>query len=82
MRNRLIPWIKKHYPDGKYIFWSDLASSHYANPVLKLLADQVLTSRAKYVANKFDKSYFEGLMDEVAANVRKAAEQCVLSVIK
>jgi len=40
MRKRLIPWIKKHYPDGKYIFWPDLASSHYANPVLKVLADE------------------------------------------
>ena len=28
LEKRLIPFIEKHYPDGNYIFWPDLASSH------------------------------------------------------
>ena len=30
---RLEPMIKKYYPDGGYVFWPDLASSHYAKSV-------------------------------------------------
>jgi hypothetical protein len=31
LNKRLIKFIEKHHSDGKYIFWPDLASSHYAN---------------------------------------------------
>ena len=31
IRGRLMPFIRKHYPDGSYVFWPDLASCHYAN---------------------------------------------------
>lgn len=27
---RLVPFIKKYYPTGKYVFWPDGASAHYA----------------------------------------------------
>ena len=33
IKNKLIPFIKKHHSDGEYIFWPDLASSHYAKSV-------------------------------------------------
>jgi hypothetical protein len=33
----LIPFIKKYYSDGRYVFWPDLASSHYAILVQKYL---------------------------------------------
>jgi hypothetical protein len=31
LNKRLNKFIEKHHSDGKYIFWPDLASSHYAN---------------------------------------------------
>ena len=40
MRKGLIPFINKYYRDGKYVFWPDLASSHYANSVLTDLRDK------------------------------------------
>ena len=40
MKKRLIPFIKKHYPSGGYVFWPDLASSHYAKSVVNFLKSQ------------------------------------------
>lgn len=34
---RLVPFIEEHHPDGEYIFWPDLASSHYAKTVISYL---------------------------------------------
>ena len=34
IKRGVIPFIKKHHSDGYYKFWSDLASSHYANSVV------------------------------------------------
>ena len=34
------PFIKKNYPDEDYLFWPDLASSHYENSVTELLQQQ------------------------------------------
>jgi transposase len=34
---RLIPFIKKNHSDGKYVFWPDLASAHYAKSVTNYL---------------------------------------------
>ena len=31
---RLIPFIEEHHRDGEYLFWPDLASSHYAKTVI------------------------------------------------
>ena len=33
IKKHLIPFINKYYLDGGYVFWPDLASSHYANSV-------------------------------------------------
>ena len=33
IKKRLIPFIKAHHSDGKYLFWPDLASAHYAKTV-------------------------------------------------
>ena len=30
LKKRLLPFINEHYPDGKYIFWPDLAPAHYS----------------------------------------------------
>ena len=34
------PFINKYYRDTKYIFWPNLATSHYANSVTKWLKTQ------------------------------------------
>ena len=33
IKRRLVPFINAHHADGNYIFWPDLASSHYAKTV-------------------------------------------------
>ena len=33
LKKRLLPFINKHHRGGKYVFWPDMASSHYANTV-------------------------------------------------
>lgn len=38
--NHLEPFINKNYPTGGYVFWPDLASSHYANLVQNHLKDK------------------------------------------
>lgn len=37
---KLIPFIEKYHQGDQYIFWPDLASSHYAKDTLKWLTDQ------------------------------------------
>jgi hypothetical protein len=38
---RLLPFIEKHHDDGNYIFWPDLASSHYAKQVVSWMEENV-----------------------------------------
>ena len=35
IRDRLLPFIKKHHQNENILFWPDLASSHYAYSVLR-----------------------------------------------
>lgn len=37
LQKRLISYIRKHYLDDGYVFWPDLASSHYARNVVEAL---------------------------------------------
>ena len=37
LRTRLLPFINAHHKNGDYLFWPDLASSHYANDVVDFL---------------------------------------------
>ena len=37
---RLIPFIKKNYPDNKILFWSDLATAYYANRCISHLEQE------------------------------------------
>lgn len=43
VRRRLIPYIRRNYSDGEYVFWPDQASSHYAKVVLDHLTAQKIT---------------------------------------
>ncbi|KAL4465543.1 hypothetical protein ABPG72_013992 [Tetrahymena utriculariae] len=36
----LLPLLQKYHSDGNYVFWPDLASSHYANSVTKFLNEK------------------------------------------
>ncbi len=38
---RLLPFIEKHHDDGNYIFWPELASSHYAKQVVSWMEENV-----------------------------------------
>lgn len=35
IEKRLVPFIEEHHSDGEYVFWPDLATSHYADTVIK-----------------------------------------------
>lgn len=40
IKKRLVPFINLHHADGQYLFWPDLASSHYAKTVLDFFEAQ------------------------------------------
>jgi len=40
IKKGVMPLIKKHHSDGKYKFWPDLASSHYATEVVNFYRDK------------------------------------------
>lgn len=40
LRKRLVPWIKKNYPNKKIFFWQDMAKPHYSKEVLDFLRSQ------------------------------------------
>lgn len=37
---RLLPFIQQYHADGNYVFWPDLASSHYAKSVVQFLREK------------------------------------------
>ena len=37
IRKRLIPFINANHTDSKYLFWPDLARSHYATSVIEFM---------------------------------------------
>ena len=40
IKKRLIPFIKEHHQDSQFVFWPDLATSHYAKSVQAYLNEQ------------------------------------------
>ena len=40
---RLMPFIKRHHPEGNFVFWPDLASAHYAKSVTSYLISKNIT---------------------------------------
>lgn len=45
---RLVPFIEKNHSDNKYLFWPDLASSHYAKTVISFLEDKKINFVKKF----------------------------------
>ena len=43
------PLIQKHYPQGKYVFWPDLASANYAHVVQDYLKEKKINYMAKWM---------------------------------
>ena len=39
IKKRFVPFINEHHSDGEYVFWPDLASSHYAKTVTTFFDD-------------------------------------------
>jgi hypothetical protein len=123
LNNRLVEFIAKYHSDGKYIFWPDLATSHYANltqaeysrlkikvvpknlnppnvpqvrPIERfwsILKRKVyfdgweaesndhLIRKIKKELNNMPKTVCQSLMNGLKTQVRKAADNGVLSVI-
>jgi hypothetical protein len=47
IKKKLIPFIKKNYPDNNYVYWPDLASFHYAKFVQEYIALQNINTVPK-----------------------------------
>ena len=41
IKKKTIPFIEKHHSNGKYIFWPDLTTSHYAKTVVDYMDENV-----------------------------------------
>ena len=55
---RLIPFIQKYHLDGNYVFWPNLASSHYANTVVAYLREEnVIFAEASFIQLKISGRY-------------------------
>lgn len=40
LKSKLLPFIKKYYPDDNYVFWPDLASSHYSKKTQDFMREE------------------------------------------
>ena len=47
LKKRLLPFVKKYHSTGNYVFWPDLASSHYANSVQEWLVESKIPNIPK-----------------------------------
>ena len=57
-----MPFIAKHHSDGQYLFWTDLASSHYAKSVIGYLREknvQFVEKSDNHVRNKTNREFLE-----------------------
>ena len=48
IKKRLIPFINAHHSDGNYVFWPDLASSHYVKSVVIYLNEEKVNFIQKF----------------------------------
>ena len=48
LKRRLIPFIKKYHREDEFIFWPDLASSHYAETVWDFKIESKINFGEKY----------------------------------
>lgn len=48
LKRRLIPFIKKYHQEDEFIFWPDLASSHYAETVCDFMIESKINFVEKY----------------------------------
>lgn len=49
IKKRLVPFIKEKHRRCRYVFWPDLASSHYANSVQNWLYENKIRFVPKYL---------------------------------
>lgn len=49
LKKKLVPFIRKQYADGNYVFWPDLTSSHYAKSVQEYLASENIQTVPKHL---------------------------------
>ena len=68
---RLVPFIQEHHSDGKYVFWPDLASSHYAKTVINWLEEHKIpiVPKAMNPANMPEASPIEDIWEILKRDV-------------
>ena len=42
LQKRLLPFIQKHHQDNNYVFWPDLATSHYAKSCVDWMSKNIV----------------------------------------
>ena len=68
---RLVQCIQEHHSDGKYVFWLDLASSHYAKTVINWLEEHKIpiVPKAMNPANMPEASPIEDIWEILKRDV-------------
>ena len=54
---RLVPFLEERHSDGQYIFWPNLANSHYVRATLDLLESEDIPSRMCHALPTLLRSY-------------------------
>ena len=73
IKRGLVPFIEKHHSDGKYKFWPDLASSHYAKEVVDYFRAKKISffQKIENPANVLEARPIEGFWSISKDNVYK-----------
>ena len=74
---RFFPFTKKHHSSDRHVFWSDMASSHYASSVQTWLQNNKILyiSKTMNVANVLEIRTIEDFWGFLKRNVYKDAWQ-------
>jgi hypothetical protein len=48
LSKRLIPFLNAHHSDGEYVFWPDLATSHYADSTMDFMIENSINFVEKF----------------------------------
>jgi len=77
LKKRLLPFIKKYHKGGKYVFWPDMDSSHYANLVQEWLVKEKIPfiPKSMNVANVPEIRPIEDLLSFLKRQVYKDSWQ-------
>jgi hypothetical protein len=87
LEKRLVPMIKKYYSGGNYVFWPDLASSHY----VKSFQEYLVKKNIPFVIEDFwgnlkrivyDKGWRAKNLDQLKIKIRSVMRNMDLSLVQ